>query len=134
MKIYFDENFSPHLVAGFRAFQEGRRSEYFEVLHVVDDFGQGCEDKKWISGVAQRHGCVITQDLNIHRRKYQWDLCRKYKVGMFFFNQPKKKKFDYWRWIEQVFKFWNQIKEISKTAERPFGYAFDHQRRKPIKL
>jgi hypothetical protein len=48
MRIYFDENFSPHLVAGIRAIQDGRRSEdvalfdsWFQPLvseHAVEDF------------------------------------------------------------------------------------------------
>lgn len=30
MRIYFDENFSPHLVEGLRRIQEGRRSDWTE--------------------------------------------------------------------------------------------------------
>ena len=45
MKIYFDENFSPNLIAGFRAFQEGRKGEEFEVCSVVDEFGRGAADE-----------------------------------------------------------------------------------------
>jgi len=35
MKIYFDENFSPRLVEGLRAFQAGVPNEGIEVLSVA---------------------------------------------------------------------------------------------------
>lgn len=37
MRIYFDENFSPHLVAGIRAIQGGLRSEDLVVASVEED-------------------------------------------------------------------------------------------------
>jgi hypothetical protein len=47
MRIYFDENFSPHLVAGIRAIQDGRRSEDVTVVSVEDEFGRGAADEVW---------------------------------------------------------------------------------------
>ncbi|MEM7673514.1 MAG: hypothetical protein AAF212_09255, partial [Verrucomicrobiota bacterium] len=121
MRVYFDENFSTHLTAGFDCFQKGRKRESIEVFHITQDFAQGCADEDWIPGVAKKHGCVITQDLNIHRRKYQWELCKLHKVGFFFFDQPKKRPYSYWDWIDQVFKRWPAIKDISLNRPRPFG-------------
>jgi hypothetical protein len=37
MRIYFDENFSPRLVAGMQAFQNDRRAEDVTVLGMVDE-------------------------------------------------------------------------------------------------
>jgi hypothetical protein len=65
MRIYFDENFSPSLVAGIQKLQAGRRSDGITVHSVIDEFGKGAPDEKWIPGMASQHGCVITQDLNI---------------------------------------------------------------------
>jgi hypothetical protein len=39
--------------------------------------------------VASKHGVVLTQDLNIHRTRAQWDLCRMNKIGVFFFKPPR---------------------------------------------
>jgi PIN like domain len=67
MRIYFDENFSPHLVAGIRAIQKGRPSDGVMVASVEEEFGRGAPDDIWIPGVAIRYGIALTQDLNIHR-------------------------------------------------------------------
>lgn len=74
MRIYFDENFSPSLVGGIREFQNGRKSEDIEVYSVEAEFGRGAPDEVWIPGIARRHGVAITQDLNIHRTRAQWEL------------------------------------------------------------
>jgi hypothetical protein len=60
MRIYVNENFSPHLVAGIRAIQSGVRSEDVVVASVEDEFGRGAADEVWIPGVASRHrlGCA----------------------------------------------------------------------------
>ena len=96
MKIFFDENFSTCLAKGFAAFQEGYPRERIEVLHVVDVFGKGTADEDWIPAVAQRHGVIITQDFSIHRTRQLAQLCKEYKLGMFFFRPPKKKECGYW--------------------------------------
>ena len=122
MKIFFDENFSPHLARGFSAFQEGRRHEGIEVLHVVSVFGRGSPDEHWIPGVAQMHGVIITQDFNIHRTRQLADLCRQHKTGIFFFRPPKKIAYDYWQLIEWVLKVWGPIKTIATNTSLPFEY------------
>ena len=86
MRIYFDENFSPHLVTGMRAFQEARKSEDVAVCSVEDEFGRGAHDEVWIPGIAQRHGVALTQDLNIHRSRAQRELCEANNIDVFFSN------------------------------------------------
>lgn len=134
MKIFFDENFSPYLAKGFSAFQEGRRHEGIEVLHVVGEFGTGTPDEEWLPAVARKQGVAITQDFNIHRTRQLAQLCKEYKVGMFFFRPPKKTKYGYWQLISWVMKFWEPIKEHAKNEPRPFVYAITPRRGKPEKL
>lgn len=124
MRIYFDENFSPSLVAGMQKFQDGRKSEAFTVHSVKDEFGEGAPDEKWIPGIASGHGCVITQDLNINRTRAQWDLCRRNKIGIFFFKPPKR-GWNYWTIVELIVASWSRIKAIAKDEQRPFGYVID---------
>jgi len=121
MKIYFDENFSPNLIAGFRAFQDGRRSEDVEVLSIETEFGRGSADETWIPAVAQRHGVIITQDLNINRTRAQWELCQTNQVGVFFFKPPKNPGWSYWDIIRLMMKWWDEIKRLSREEHRPFG-------------
>ena len=124
MRIYFDENFSPSLVAGMQKIQDGRKSEAFTVHSVKDEFGKGAADEKWIPGIASEHGCVITQDLNINRTRAQWDLCRQNKIGIFFFKPPKS-GWNYWTIVELIVVSWSRIKTIAKDELRPFGYVID---------
>jgi len=92
MKIFFDENFSPFLARGFSEFQNGRKIEGFDVHHVAESFGRGADDNIWIPGIAQMHGVVITQDLNIHRTRYLFQLCLEYKNSVSSFSNRQRKK------------------------------------------
>ena len=131
MRIYFDENFSPHLIAGMKSIQNGRRSEEVDVFSVADEFGRGCPDEVWIPGVAKRHGIILTQDQNIHRARAQWELCRCNKVGIFIFKPPKRAKaWSYWDIVQLVVRHWPAIKELVGIESRPFGRVVEmHQRR-----
>jgi len=131
MKIFFDENFSPYLAKGFAAFQAGRRSEGIEVLHVVDVFGRGTPDERWLPGVAQMHGIVITQDFNIHRTRQLAELCRNHKAGVFFFRPPKKNRYGYWQLIHWVLKFWEPLKRCARSTQPPFQYEITPRCREP---
>jgi len=124
MKIYFDENFPPALVKGLREFQKGAGGrEGIEVLLIKEEFGSGTADEVWIPEVAKRHGVVITQDTNIHRLNAQWDLCETNKLGLFFF-QPPKKGWHYWKIVETVVVQWAKIKDLSREQSPPFGYRY----------
>jgi hypothetical protein len=126
MRIYFDENFSPNLVLGMRAFQDGRKSEDIVVCSVADEFGTGSPDEHWIPSIAQRHGVALTQDLNIHRSRAQWSLCEANKIGVFFFKPPAKTKaWSYWDVVQLVVRHWPEIKRLSVETERPFGFVID---------
>jgi hypothetical protein len=126
MRIYFDENFSPHLVAGIRAIQGGLRSEDVVVASVEDEFGRGVADEVWIPGLASRHGVALTQDLNIHRVRAQWELCKANKIGIFFFKPPRKSKaWSYWEIVQLVIRHWSEIKRLTASRSRPFGFVVE---------
>src|SRR5690242_16473537 len=116
MRVYFDENFSPSLVAGMQKIQDGRKSEGFSVHSVKDEFGKGAPDEEWIPKIASEHGCVITQDLNINRTRAQWDLCRQNKIGIFFFKPPRS-GWSYWTIVELIVTSWSRIKAIAKDEQ-----------------
>ena len=91
MRLYFDENFSPHLVKGMRAIQDGRWSEGVTVTSVEEEFGRGAADEVWIPEVASRHGIALTQDLNIHRQRPVGTLQNE-RNRSFLFQAPKEVK------------------------------------------
>jgi len=122
MRIYFDENFPRQLAAGFREFEHGDKGGNIDVIHVLDEFDKGTPDETWIPDIARKHGCMITQDRNIHRLPHQWRLCSAYKVGVFFFQPRKSPPFGYWDWVEKVFKHWQEIKQAASRQQAPFAF------------
>lgn len=129
MRIYFDENFSPHLIKALATLQDGRPREDVQVFSIQEQFCKGCDDEVWIPAVAQQHGVAITQDTNINRTKAQWALCQANKIGIFFL-EPPKAGWDYWIIVELIIKWWPQIKDTSKTARRLFGRVIQVHRSK----
>ncbi len=132
MRIYFDENFSHRVVAGMREFQDARPSEGVSVIWNADEFGKGAADEDWIPQVASKHGVVLTQDLNIHRTRAQWDLCRANKIGIFFFKPPKS-GWSHWIIVREVVNRWEEIKKLAANP-RPFGYVIEQRKSKILKL
>lgn len=129
MRIYFDENFSPHIIKGFAALQDGRKSEDIQVFSIEEAFGKACADETWIPGIARQHGVAITQDNNIYRTPAQWELCKSNKIGIFFIHPPKS-GWSYWAIVELLLKWWPRIKEATKEEKRPFGRVISVSRSK----
>jgi hypothetical protein len=134
MKVFFDENFAPHIAYGFNEFQKGRPDKRIEVVCVVDEFGRGTTDEDWIPRVAQMHGAIITQDFNIHRTRNLADLCRNHNAGIFFFRPPKKKRYKYWDLIKWIFKVWEPLKTCAKSTALPFQYEITPRTSEPRAL
>jgi hypothetical protein len=124
MRIFFDENFSPHLVAGLRALQNGMPGEGVEVCSVVEEFGRGALDEDWIPKVGAQGGVAITQDCNIHRTRAQWAICQGNQIGVFFFKPPKKQGWNYWMIVQVVIRHWEEIKRLA-TNKKPFGFVIE---------
>src|SRR5690606_25289231 len=95
MIIYFDENMPPHLAEGFQIIQspEGfKTGQNIEVKFLPDAFGSGSKDADWIPKIGREGSCVITQDINISRRKDELELFRKNNIGIFFLKGISNKK------------------------------------------
>jgi predicted nuclease of predicted toxin-antitoxin system len=131
LRIYFDENFSPYLAKGLHSLQEGLRSENVEVLSTKEVFGQGAEDAHIVSVVAQKHGSLITQDLDFRRLSQLAGLLSANKIGVFIFRPPRKFAYKYWEWVKWIVTCWPDIKEISIGEERPFIYQLTPRSKKP---
>jgi len=122
MRIYFDENFSHRIAAGMREFQDARRSEGVEVIWCPNEFERGAADEDWIPKVASKQRVILTQDLNIHRTKAQWELCQQNKVGVSFFKPPRG-GWTHWVIVREVVNRWEEIKRLAITNKRPFGWV-----------
>lgn len=128
MIIYLDENMPPHLAKGFQIIQfpEGLKTGLnIEVKFLPETFDYGSKDVDWIPKVGKEGSCVITQDINISRRKDELDLYKKHNVGIFFLKGPSKKKgLSIWGMTQALAKNWDEICKIATTEKRPFGYVF----------
>ena len=126
MIIYLDENLPKHLAQGFHILQhpEGLKSNFIiEVRYIPTEFNIGVKDSEWIPQIG--NSCVITQDININRRKHELELYRKYKIGMFFLRGPSKKKgLNVWQMVEALAKNWPEISRIAFEEKKPFAYTF----------
>lgn len=127
MRIYFDENFSKYLAKGMSELQGGISGEPVDVLHIAESFGKGTKDEEWIPQVAKAHGIVITQDLHITRTRTLAKMCKHHKIGIFFVKQQKT--FKYWDFVRLIVNKWGDIKEKTRTCDKPFAYVI-----KPNKL
>lgn len=128
MRICFEENFSHRIAAGMREFQAARRSEGVEVIWSPDEFGRGSKDEDWIPKVASKQGIILTQDISIHRTKAQWELCQRNKVGVFFFKPPRG-GWDHWIIVREVVNRWEEIKRLTTSGKRPFGWLVESRRK-----
>jgi len=128
MRIYFDENFSHRIAYGMREFQAARPSEDVTVIWNPDEFGKGATDEEWIPKVASKRGIILTQDLNIHRTKAQWELCLRNKIGVFFFKPPKR-GWNHWLIVREIVNRWEEIQSLSQQ-KRPFGWIIEHKKAK----
>ena len=122
-KIYIDENFAPQLAKGLNVFQEHlnrKESLKIQVLSIKEEFGQGALDEEWIPTLGQEEAVVITQDLRIQTTRHQYELYKKYGLGVFFFKPPSK-GYTFWQMVEQIIKRWPEIKKKTQKS-RPFAY------------
>ena len=128
MTIYLDENLPPHLAEGFHILQfpEGLKTQRrIEVKYIPIVFGRGVKDVDWIPKVGNEEACVITQDINIHRRKHELELYKKNGIGMFFLKGPSKKQgLSIWQMVEALAKNWPEISQKAYTEKKPFAYTF----------
>ena len=121
MKFFIDENMPPQLAEGL-AILEKPNNEGVEVYSIQKEYGRGIQDEDWIPQVGNVNGIVITQDYNIQRTQRQYELLKKYKMGIFYLRPPGKKVgYRYWEMVQKMINHWEEIKELGKS-KFPFAY------------
>ena len=126
MIIYLDENLPRHLATGFQLLQapEGLKTgRTVEVRYIPATFHQGVKDQEWIPLVGAENACVITQDINISRRKHELELYRRHGLGLFFLRGASKKQgMSVWDMVRTLARHWEEISRIVYEEERHFAY------------
>ncbi len=126
MTIYFDENFPEHLVTGFSVLQQYEGVKVglnLEVAYIPKKFHRGIKDEDWIPKLDAKSSFVITQDINLTRRKLEIELYKKHSIGLFIVRGISKKKgLSVWEMVELLSKNWSFIIDTIKRTSTPFAY------------
>ena len=121
MRFFIDENMPPQLAEGL-SILERPNDEGNEIFSIQKEYGRGIQDEQWIPIVGEMNGIVITQDYNLQRTQQQYELLRKYKMGIFYLRPPGKTGYKYWEMVEKIISNWIQIKDLAKRTRFPFAF------------
>jgi len=120
INIYLDENLSEYVAQALNFLNKG----YFRDIQVYstkEKFGKGVADEVIIPGIGKDEGILITRDINIHKTRFQYDLCKQHKIGVFFLTLPKNQN-KHWEMVRLLIEKWEDIVDKSKNEKRPFAY------------
>jgi predicted nuclease of predicted toxin-antitoxin system len=112
MKFFIDNNLSPHLAHGMKAFQE-------DVTHLTDHFLPETADEEWLPHVGQNGWFLITRDERIRKNPLELSAIRKHAVGAFFLGGKNRTRCDL---IRQLVRHFPRMKELAAKTRRPFAY------------
>lgn len=119
-EIFLDENLSEYVADALNSLNKGYFNEIL-VLSTKTRFNKGAADEIIIPSVGKSNGILITRDLNIQRTGLQYQLCKEYKLGVFFLKLPKGLN-KHWEIVKLLINSWEEIIEKTKTERKPFGY------------
>jgi hypothetical protein len=97
---------------------------YFQNITVSSTktkFGKGVPDEAIIPSTGKSGGILITKDINIQRTRMQYQLCKNYKLGVFFL-KPAKGLDRHWEIVKMLINNWEEIISIINKGRLPFGY------------
>ncbi len=112
VRFFVDNNLSPGLARGMRAFGE-------DVIHLTEEFPADTEDAEWLARVGSRGWFVITRDDRIRYRSAELAAIRKSSVGAFFLGGKNRSRCDL---IQQLVRNWPIIKEHAAKTRTPFAF------------
>ena len=88
MRIYLDENLSKYIAEALNLLNKVQFPN-IEVFSTIEIFGRGVPDEDLIPKIGNEGSMLITRDLNIKKQQLQYELCKKYNLGIFFLDLPK---------------------------------------------
>ncbi len=120
MSIYLDENLSEYVAEALNLLNKG----YFEntkVLSTKNSIGRGKPDEEIIPIIGKEGSSLITRDLNIKKTRLQFELCKQYKLGVFFIDLPKGEN-KHWELVKTIIYHWEAIVYESVHCKKPFAF------------
>ncbi len=122
--VYLDENLSEYVAHALNFLNKG----YFKELQVYstkEKFGKGVADEVIIPSIGREHGVLITRDINIHKTRFQYELCRQHRLGVFFLALPKNNN-KHWEIVKSLVTKWEDIVGKIESDKKPFAYRIRH--------
>ncbi|MBD0297237.1 MAG: hypothetical protein ICV84_18920 [Flavisolibacter sp.] len=120
IEIYLDENLSEYVADALNSLNKG----YFRDVQVYSTkikFGKGVPDEDIIPAIGKAKGILITKDTNIQRTRMQYQLCAKYKLGVFFL-KPQKGMDRHWEIVKMLIVNGEEIIRTIEKEKLPFGF------------
>ncbi|MBK9097541.1 MAG: hypothetical protein IPM14_05305 [bacterium] len=120
MEIFLDENLSEYVAHALNFLNRG----YFrdvQVYSTKEKYNKGAADEVIIPGIGASDGILITRDFNIHKTRLQFDLCKEYKLGVFFLKLPKGQD-KHWEIVRLLINHWEEIIDKSERERKPFAF------------
>ena len=82
-----DNNLSPHLAQGMRAFEE-------EVTHLQEHFRPDAKDAEWLQEIGRRQWFLVTRDERIGMNPAELAALHRFGVGAFFLSGKDRSRCD----------------------------------------
>lgn len=120
IEIYIDENLSEYVADALNSLNKGYFVDVF-VHSTKIKFGKGQSDEVIIPSIGGTEGILITKDINIHKTRFQYQLCEQYNLGVFFLKMQKGLD-KHWEIIKLLINSWEEIIEKIQKERKPFGY------------
>ena len=112
MKFFIDNNLSPQLAAGMKAFGE-------EAVHLTELFPGDTEDVTWLEFVGQNDLLLVTRDERVRFNPAERTAFKSYGVGAFFLGGKNRSRCEL---IQQLVRNWPQMKKLGVKTSRPFAF------------
>ncbi len=124
MRFFIDNNLSPRLASGMRAFGEN-------VEHLRDKFKPNAKDIDWLKYIGENNLFLITKDEKIRHHPFELAELKKYGIGTFLLGGKNK---NHWDIVEQLVRNWRRIKEHADKERRPFAIRVPPSGTKFVKI
>jgi len=118
--VYLDENLSEHVASALNFLCKGDFAD-IQVHSTKSVFGKGEKDEVIIPEIGKRNGILITRDFNINKTRLQYELCKKYNLGVFFITLPKGQN-KHWEIVKVLIRNWEEVVDKIRKEKRPFAY------------
>ena len=112
MRFFLDNNLSPGLAKGMKAFGE-------DVVHITEIFADDTDDPDWLPHIGSEGWILITRDKRIRYRPAEWTALKEHGVGAFFMGGKQRSRCQL---IQQLVRNWPRMKELAGKTQVPFAF------------